>query len=873
MKRRLIGRVIGVLVFCILLILAPPAQRFDFLVLIAVTCLVFRMLRPCSVSCGFWRLLIGLPVFLLTRVISALLLVADQEAGAMWSHPLGMVLSLLTSLGLAWSIVAIYRLCRWNQRGRGRRALIPGGLLLLLGILDADMNYALVVSLWLVLWGISWEWMGSLGRGRRWKWLLLFVLGPLGMLFSAHGTGESGDIDLVVANALALSGVYGALRTFLVVYWISFPLRVIGRGMRHLVLGFSIRVRLGLTYFFSTIVPALLAVALMAVVIFVGIGSLKAQATRNLVRNDLRAMEVALQDRRSFADPDSIGEGLYLRLPSDPGLGLDGRIDSLLAQEDGMVRWGPALTEAAGGVDSSWSGGAELWIKVGQRSRWELPDSLLPFHKWSREKSLVSGVLPIGGGRAAFIAAQPVVGDQYFMRVLLRVFNRPVLERYKKIIGSGLMVHPTQTMTITVRGAGQEEMPLGSDDDTTSAMDHYWQADQISTVSEHTGKGLLYLPLHHGICELRDSAAMSGTRRNVRGIIVVRTSIADLASSLYSTRGMNIVAVVVVAVLAGLILVAVMISTFLGFSLNSSITSAVGALRRGAEQLGRGDLDARIELESRDELGKLAAGFNDMAADLKLMIEKVAEKERLDREIQIARQIQVNLFPGELPQVEGFDIAAASVPALEVGGDYYDALIMEPKRLVLVVADVSGKGVAAAMLMSNLQAALHVLLSQKLPLDRITDRLNRMVYRSSTPEMFITFFIAVVDTSKGIIEYVNAGHDHPLILRGNTTVELESGGIVLGVFPDNTYPLVRQELQPGDTLALYSDGITEAMNEAEEEFGKDGLAEALHDLSKSNAEEILRGIFQRVRAHTGAGRRQMDDLTFLVVRVGQFPRE
>jgi serine phosphatase RsbU (regulator of sigma subunit) len=413
--------------------------------------------------------------------------------------------------------------------------------------------------------------------------------------------------------------------------------------------------------------------------------------------------------------------------------------------------------------------------------------------------------------------------------------------------------------------SGDSEVP---ETDGIELSDYWEDVSSITTMSlEQTRQGFLHKPLHHGVCELQVRPDETGPGSRIRGLIVVRTSITELASAFYTTSGMNVIVVVIIAVLGFMILVAVTFSSILGFSLNLTITSSVAALKRGAERLRKGDLDARISLATRGELGRLAESFNQMAADIKALIEKVAEKERLDRELQIAREIQIKLLPADLPQVTGFDLAATSRPAREVAGDYYDALLLEPGRLVLVVADVSGKGVAAAMLMSNLQAALHALLHQNLPLDNMVGRLNEVVYKNSTPEMFITFFVAIIDTSSLILEYVNAGHEQPFLIRQDETIELGPCGLILGAMPEAPYRLGRVLLRAGDMLALYSDGITEAMNADEEEFDKERLTAALAELQEESAADVLRGVLDRVQTHCGAGSMPRDDLTFVVARI------
>lgn len=200
-------------------------------------------------------------------------------------------------------------------------------------------------------------------------------------------------------------------------------------------------------------------------------------------------------------------------------------------------------------------------------------------------------------------------------------------------------------------------------------------------------------------------------------------------------------------------------------------------------------------MPNRDELGSLADSFNKMTRDLRNMLDEMGQKERLEREVQIARNIQKRLLPDTLPTLDGFDLAGRSEPATEVGGDYFDADLLPGNRLGIAIGDVSGKGVAGAMLMSNLQAGLYVIAREDIKLDEMISRLNQMIFMNSTPEMFITFFMGIIDLERNILWYINAGHDHPIVLRNGSAYHLESGGVMLGVFEDASYTIGRFRLR------------------------------------------------------------------------------
>jgi sigma-B regulation protein RsbU (phosphoserine phosphatase) len=261
------------------------------------------------------------------------------------------------------------------------------------------------------------------------------------------------------------------------------------------------------------------------------------------------------------------------------------------------------------------------------------------------------------------------------------------------------------------------------------------------------------------------------------------------------------------------------------------------------------------------------------------LLEEQIEKERLEREIALARQAQKRLLPQQLPAANGVELAARTVPSREVGGDYYDVLSLpgraddESERLLLAIADVTGKGVAASLLMANVQAALRALApaappQQTLALDELAARLNRVICDNTDAGTFITFFAAAYAPAAHTLDYVNAGHNPPMLLRAGGELErLETGGLLLGVMSGADYDSGRVELAEGDTLAIFTDGATEAMNPDDEEFGEARLAESLRAHRDVSAEGLLDAVFEDVRAFAGTPAPLSDDLTMVVLRV------
>jgi phosphoserine phosphatase RsbU/P len=238
-----------------------------------------------------------------------------------------------------------------------------------------------------------------------------------------------------------------------------------------------------------------------------------------------------------------------------------------------------------------------------------------------------------------------------------------------------------------------------------------------------------------------------------------------------------------------------------------------------------------------------------------------------DREIAEARAIQEKLLPREIPQLAGYAIAGAWQSAGMVGGDYFDVLALDGETLGMCIGDVAGKGMPAALLMSNLQAAVRGLSSPLLAPNLFCGRLNSLVYRNTASDRFITFFYAQLEGATRRLRYANAGHNAPFVLHADGTHErLQEGGCVLGVFADQNYELGTAELRDGDRVVLFTDGVTEAWDSTEEQFGEARLLRVMELHHESSPDEMQREILQAVGEFSGGHWR--DDATLLVLSVG-----
>ncbi|OGC77363.1 MAG: hypothetical protein A2145_03160 [candidate division Zixibacteria bacterium RBG_16_40_9] len=250
---------------------------------------------------------------------------------------------------------------------------------------------------------------------------------------------------------------------------------------------------------------------------------------------------------------------------------------------------------------------------------------------------------------------------------------------------------------------------------------------------------------------------------------------------------------------------------------------------------------------------------------------RLAEEEKklqeIEKELLVAKEIQARLLPKEAPQIAGFDIQGYTLPTKQVGGDYFDFIGLDDKKLGIAIADVSGKGMPAALLMANFQATLRNQSLAKISPAEMVYNCNNLVCKSVEAGQFVTFFGGVLNPSEKTFTYVNAGHNPPFIFtRKGEITRLTEGGLILGLMENSPFEQKKVTLNPGDLLLLFTDGITEAMNETQAQFEEDRLTKVVQDHRQLSASEIIKKITQEVLAFQGL-QPQFDDLTLVVIKV------
>ncbi|KAA3656714.1 MAG: hypothetical protein DWQ10_14810 [Calditrichaeota bacterium] len=271
------------------------------------------------------------------------------------------------------------------------------------------------------------------------------------------------------------------------------------------------------------------------------------------------------------------------------------------------------------------------------------------------------------------------------------------------------------------------------------------------------------------------------------------------------------------------------------------------------------------ELEFLSTLGNAAM----ISLENARLFKETLEKQRLEEELSIARDIQRKLLPASPPLIDGYEFAGMNNSHSQVGGDYFDFIQINDHQWAVTIADVSGKGVPAALLMANIQASLHAMIHTEWTLGEKVARINNIIHANTNMDKFITFFVAIVDTQKHELTYVNAGHNPPMLFSGDKNAEkvklLECGGLILGMLKNVPYEQETIALHRGDLVILFTDGVSEAMNENDEEFEEFRIEATIREHVHKSASEIMHYLEDAVKKFSGSTP-QSDDITILTMR-------
>lgn len=271
---------------------------------------------------------------------------------------------------------------------------------------------------------------------------------------------------------------------------------------------------------------------------------------------------------------------------------------------------------------------------------------------------------------------------------------------------------------------------------------------------------------------------------------------------------------------------------------------------------------------SQDEINFLSilGDWSVISIETARLIEQELEKKALEEDLRIASQIQRQLLPDSCPTLDGFEIAASNTPSKQVGGDYYDCIKISDNEYIFCIADVSGKGPPAALLMANMQASLHAFVDAKMGIKEIAERINNIIYRNTPFDKFITGFIGQLNVSQRTFTTVNAGHNPPYLFRSATEfTTFDAGGLILGMLPEVSYESETVQLNSGDCIVMFTDGVSEAMNAQDEEFEERRVEACVSENFERSAAEILNALLRAV-GEFSRGCPQADDITAMVVK-------
>ncbi len=317
------------------------------------------------------------------------------------------------------------------------------------------------------------------------------------------------------------------------------------------------------------------------------------------------------------------------------------------------------------------------------------------------------------------------------------------------------------------------------------------------------------------------------------------------------------------------------IITMISFAVSGTITNPIKKLTEGVSHIGEGDFDRKIPVESGDEVGILAEKFNEMQDNLKIYMDNItkvtAEKERIGAELSLAAQIQADMLPNIFPAFPSrtdFDIFASMNPAKEVGGDFYDFFLIDDDHLGLVIADVSGKGVPAAlfMMMSKILVGNYAMMGSS-PAETLM-KVNRQICKNNANDMFVTVWLGFLTISTGHVIATNAGHEYPVLKKANGQYEIfkDKHKLPVGSMEETKYQDYEFTLEKGGGLFLYTDGVAEATDSENELFGTERMVEALNRDANASPEDLLKNVQSAVDEFVGEAS-QFDDLTMLNVQL------
>lgn len=809
--------------------------------------------------------LVALAGTLFALLLAPLGRIHDLDPGSLFKEVLHLaVLGMVASLAVC-AFVVDWRKRRPFRRERTLRGRALEALLLALGALGlASGGWPLLLPA-LVRPQLHWLRSDAMRRHLAWSSLTFLAL-KVGFWVSDFGTvlqsnlfqdGRATiDASLPVSGAgLAFADLHAIGGAWLALLAPLGLLVILGRLLRHS----RIRTKLALNALLSGVLPLLLFTLLFATVGVVILGSYRARLVRAQFDERMESCRlVTAWFAQAWSDP--LDRAAQRRFEQQiRGLGDESHLSraffSLYWPAEGEQ---PRISQrrAASEAPADSNAAPERWERL--ISTWRMPSDF-PLEKISlptdwRDRDPI-GLLRVGS-HALHVA---LVEQEGLLAIGFFPLDQEALEQIGRTLGT----------SISVISVPDEEnlMRFGLN---RLGLNLPCRSVELSSTSDFPGPDAPFLErlFRVGLSRL-DKSGFAMDDAGERLVVQVESLPARILPAVFNDENTIVFPYVILLVLQLFVLLPLLIgAVWTAWMLNWRITRSISELRLGTDRMAAGDLETRIPQGTDDELGRLAHSFNDMGARIRENIAALAQKERYEQELGIAREIQQGLLPARPPDFPGLDLACTCRMALEVGGDYIDFQVTPDHELAFALGDVSGKGVAAALLMSNLQAAWRSLSAVAERPGEYNRRLNEQLVATTSDSMFVTFFQGAVriDGDRLRLLCSNAGHNPPLLLRQGRLRSLEAGGLVLGMFGGVPYEEEELDLEPGDWLLLYTDGLSEALDVDEEEFGVERIARVLLSGDFRSAQELIDRLVEAVeRFENGAPRG--DDLTLMVLHV------
>jgi sigma-B regulation protein RsbU (phosphoserine phosphatase) len=365
-------------------------------------------------------------------------------------------------------------------------------------------------------------------------------------------------------------------------------------------------------------------------------------------------------------------------------------------------------------------------------------------------------------------------------------------------------------------------------------------------------------------------AVWDGSQATRNPVLMIQTRFLAVLKIIFSSKqdwDQNFIPLVLIS-LGSLFLVFELIALIIGVTLTRTITATVHDIYEGTNRVMEGNFSHRILLSGRDQLAQLGDSFNRMTENLEQLLKVAKENERLNAELEIASEVQRQLYPKSVPASTQLAITAHYVPARMVSGDYFDFHRLSPKDICFSMGDVAGKGISAALLMATVQSSFRSRIQNHtghLCVSEVVTELNKQLYANTAPEKFSTFFLGIFDEETSTLRYTNAGHLPPILIRNGEASLLAVDGMVVGAFPFAQYGESSIVLEPKDLLLLYTDGISEPQNDYDEMYGEERLIELVKKNAHLSDEGIINAVMEAVKQWTGSDELQ-DDMTLLIAR-------